>query len=202
MKKIILLSAICSLVILHSCVAPVNLQFESASMLEKGETEIQASGSTYYYDIEDGLEVTNRNVGYKFGYGISEEHNIKLRQEFLFVDQELVSVFSEIDNKFKMHKNFALSIPAGYYTNAKVVAVSPRIYMTALPSNHVDVTFIPKLNYKLDLITNESSLYPSFSFGMGFKSENNLWSFRPEVGWEGYLGYGFAITKKFKRPGQ
>lgn len=200
MKKTVFLFSTLALLFAQSCVAPVNLQFDSATMLEAGESEIQTSGSAYYY-IDDGdADLTNVNFGYKVGYGFTEKYNLKFRQEFLFVDQEKVSVFSELDNKFKLHKNFALSFPAGYYTNAEVVAVTPRLYCTVYPSKKVDLTLMSKLNYQLDLQTNESYLYPSFSLGLGFISKNQQWSFRPEIGWEFYSCYGFAITKKFNRP--
>ena len=71
MKNLIFVTII--LVFLNSCFAPINLTYESARTVNKGEIEIQGNYSRYYHpQINTNI---NRNFGVKAGYGLTDRYS-------------------------------------------------------------------------------------------------------------------------------
>ena len=182
-----------------SCVAPVNLNFDSAKMLEKGSVEAQASSSAYAYLNE--VYVTNLNFGAKAGFGVSGRYNIKLRYECLLpADGNDIYNFIEIDNKISILKNkIALSLPITFYLgNESVLVVDPRFYFTYSKSNKFEFTFAPKVHIAL---SGDSGILPGACLGFGFSKDLTKWAVRPEIGYDSYLslGIGFSFYPNFKK---
>lgn len=189
--------------IFSSCMAPVNLNFESASMLEKGEKDRQVSGSYYYipYEIGDNKYVeTQINIGGKLGFGISDKYNIKAKIEVLIhQDQKGAFFLLEMDNKIRLSKWAAVSLPVGVYVGIGQGELNawpqfdPRFYLTYAPSNKFELTVIPKVHiYSID----PRAWNPGLSLGAGFSKDLNLWSIRPEIGYDQYaFSAGVSFTK-------
>ena len=187
--------------IFSSCFAPVNLNYESARLLEKGETEIQAQGSYYKLAnpflngeeiLGEELDYSQRNCGIKLGLGVSDKYNVKAKVEGLFLYNKDVSInstlFVEIDNKFKLAKWASFSFPVGMYfmsgldlTEKRLAfwQFDPRFYLTYSKSNQFEFSVIPKCH-----IINLVSFNPAISVGAGFSDDLSKWSIRPELGFD------------------
>src|SRR6187397_2950944 len=63
--------------------APVNNQYEKAATLKQGNFELSGSFSEYSDGGVGGTESTNRNFGFRAGYGVSDKFDLKLRYERL-----------------------------------------------------------------------------------------------------------------------
>ncbi len=217
MKNKVLLLAIIS-ILLTGCFAPVNLTYESANTLSKGEVEVQGNYSKYYEpwgsSIQSDFFNTNNNFGAKVGYGIHDRYTIKLRYEHIALEtdydielydlselSDYISVnYVEIENKFKFkHANVAIGAPIGYYSfwvNNKVknsfFTLDPRVYFTFFSStNKFELNLIPKAHIWLvdGLIFN-----PGISLGFGFSSDLKKWAIRPEFGFDGYASFGISLN--------
>ena len=65
-------------IFLSSCFAPINLTYESAKTVSKGEFDLQGNYSRYYEPgyQEDISRNINNNFGFKLGYGIKNKYTI------------------------------------------------------------------------------------------------------------------------------
>ena len=216
-----LLSVSIILMLLSGCFAPVNLTYESARTLRKGEVDVQGNYSRYC-DIEGSLnndyETTNynNNYGFKIGYGLKDGHTIKLRYEKLLVNQDNYSFGSldfsdpfesvsyiEVENKFKFKrwdKDIAIGIPVGYYfikydnlSSDGILAIDPRIYFTTPlnASNTFELNIIPKAHM---FLSEGIGVNPGISVGFGFSNDLSKWAIRPEFGYDGYFSFGVGLN--------
>lgn len=198
------------------CVAPINLTYESARTLRKGQVDVQGNYGRYYSDGKS-FALTNYNYGAKVGYGLSDNHTIKLRYEHIVVPSESLYYYAlndffnlfyislpssyksnllemhyyEIDNKIRINEHSTFSIPIGYYS-AGVYSIDLRYYLTVTNrARTFDATLIPKAHI---LIGKSGSIVPGLGIGFGISSDLDRWAFRPEVGWDGYFAFGGALT--------
>ncbi len=182
---------------ISSCAIPVNLNYESSKMLEKGDFDVQGNGSLYI-SPDDQLDMEQVNFGLKCGMGITDKFNLKLRTEGLFSVNGDGFVFIEIDNKLKLSEMTALSLPLGVYTSFDGASLQfdPRFYFTPIQTDKFDLTFIPKCHiYGFDL----DEIYPGISIGAGFSSDFNKWVIRPEIGYDRLsLSAGISFTYRLK----
>lgn len=205
---------------LSSCFAPVNLNFESSRMMEKNDMEVQVSCSNY--SVQNSFNSSNnglvdqstyqqQNVAAKIGFGVTDKYNIKTKFEGIFTPANnnvfRTIFFFEIDNKIKLNKYAAISLPIGLYslpvnnkaeTNSfTIFQFDPRIYLTYAPSDKFEFSVIPKCHI--------ASLYtaiPGISIGAGFSSNLNEWAIRPERGIDATsfsAGISFSKILKAKR---
>lgn len=165
--------------LLSSCIAPVNLNYESASMLDKNEFEVQG-GFSYYPDIQYDFHG-------RIGYGVNQRYNVKLRVEYISVEE----IFFEVDNKLRLNRFIAASLPVGIYASYGIFQFDPRFYFTYSNYKTFEVTVIPKCHvmYEGDL-----SLLPGISAGFGFSSDLRKWVVRPEIGYDITLSFGVGLS--------
>jgi hypothetical protein len=216
--KIILLMLIC--IIMAGCFAPLNLNYDNAKTLDKGQIETQGSYSRYNAP-NDSLSTTliNSNWGFSLGYGITDKYTIKLRYEYIkpssifknvFDDKNYGDLFSlsyiEVNNKIRLSReSLSLSLPLGvYFYNRSVsrggfgliMSLDPRLYITFFSSSkYFDLTLIPKVHILLG--TGAGGLFPGLSLGMGFSSNIDKWAIRPEIGYDSFLSFGIGATINF-----
>jgi hypothetical protein len=202
---------------LSGCFAPLNLSYDSAKTLDKGQLEIQGAYSRYYAP-NDSLPSTliNTNWGFSLGYGITNRYTLKFRYEYIspsnifkdvFDTKDFNKLFSlsyfEINNKFQLRKdNLALSIPIGaYFFNRSVseggfgllMSVDPRFYLSFFRSTNVfELSIIPKVHIIFG--SGAGAFNPGLSLGMGFSSDLNKWAIRPELGYDGFLSFGIGAN--------
>jgi hypothetical protein len=166
---------------------------------------MQANVSAYKYPSRNGGS-TNMNVGGKLGYGITDKHTIKFRYEHLTSPDILGGFdlfgtstrriamevdFYELENKFRLKNGHAIGITAAYYSFG-VYSFDPRYYMTfSNDRNTMEISVIPKVHV---LVKKKTSYMPGVSLGFGFSNDLDRWAFRPEIGWDGYLSAGAALT--------
>jgi hypothetical protein len=215
MKTRIVLLFLISL-LLGGCFAPLNLSYDSAKTLDKGQIEIQGAYSKYYAPRDSlGLTLINNNFGFSLGYGITDKYTLKLRYEFItpsslfkeiFNDKNYSDVFSmsyfEINNKFQLAKNnLAISLPLGVYKYNKsslgagfgLFSFDPRLYITLFrPTNVFDLTIIPKAHILFG--SGGGGVFPGLSVGMGFSSNLDRWAIRPEIGFDGFISFGVGAN--------
>jgi len=213
-KKNLFLIAIIS-ISLNSCFAPVNLTYESARTLKKGEIDVQGNYSRYYQPgIFNSTNNCNNNFGVKVGYGIKEWYTMKFRYERLVVKTDYdfgISELSEItdnwavnyfelENKFKLlNNNIALGIPLGYYSMKSgnsadgLFSIDPRVYFTfSNKTNKFEFNLIPKLH--IVITDGFVGALPGISLGFGFSSDLDKWALRPEFGYDGNFSFGFGLN--------
>jgi len=216
--KIILLFLIS--VLLVGCFAPLNLSYDSAKTLDKGQIEVQGAYSRYYAP-NDSLPSTliNSNYGFSLGYGITKRYTLKFRYEYIspssifkdvFDSKDYNNLFSlsyfEINNKLQLAKeNLAISLPLGaYFYNRSVLkgglglimAFDPRLYITFFRSSKVfDLTIVPKAHILFG--SGFGGLTPGLSVGMGFSSDLDKWAIRPEIGYDAFLSFGIGANINF-----
>ncbi len=183
-----------------SCVAPVNLPFESARMLKKGDVDVQGNLSAY---LASG-DLVNTNFGGKIGFGLTDVHTLKLRYERLqptavryqfsgsaYENRTPAANYFEMENKFKTGRRSAFGLTIGYYS-FNILSIDPRYYITfANPENTFEFTLAPKVHI---FVKERASFMPGLSLGFGLSSDLDRWALRPEVGWDGYVSYGAALT--------
>lgn len=195
---------------------PSNLNFDSARMLEKNQVEIQGSGSYYVnHDAnfeEVGEDLTQLNFGFRFGLGITEKYNFKLKTEFMmpsynYVDYnigQLNMLYVELDNKFRLGENAAFSLPLGLYVgDFPAIQLDPRFYITVIPSDKFDFTIIPKCHISG---LGAGGIIPGISVGAGFSSDLTKWAIRPEIGYDlwslsGGVSISYMVKSGKKRQG-
>lgn len=205
-RSIILLALV---PVLNGCLAPVNLTYESARVLKKGQVDIQGNYSRYYYPegFANTGGLTNSNYGAKLGYGITDNYTLKFRYEHLTVPSQewLVNIlgpittsevgldYFEVENKIRFRNSrSAIGLPIAYYSSIDLFLFDPRWYIT-FPNqkNTFEVSVIPKAHI---FIGEEIVGTPGLCIGMGFSSDLDRWAFRPEAGWDGYFSFGAALT--------
>lgn len=204
-------------IFLSSCFAPINLSYESAKTLNKGEIDIQGNYSRYYepgYD-DGGLLNVNNNFGFKLGYGINDKYTIKLRYERLVMNPnyfielfdysynyEIIALnYIEIDNKLQLkNPNIAFGIHFGYYGLGSqnkfgegIFSLDPRMYFTFFgSSNTFELNLIPKVRF---LVTDGGmAIMPGIAVGLGFSTDLNKWVVRPELAYDGYFSFGIGLN--------
>lgn len=191
---------------MNGCIAPVNLTYESARTLGKGQVDIQGNYGRYYYAERYG-GLTNENYGAKVGYGITDNYTLKLRYEHIAApnQQWFTDIFGttyplqiqmdylEIESKIHFSDTRgAVGIPIAYYTNLQIFSFDPRYYFTySNRNNTLEASIIPKVHL---LFAKNIAFMPGVSLGFGVSSNLDRWAFRPEVGWDGYFSFGAALT--------
>lgn len=202
---------------LAGCVAPINLTYESATLLEKGVVDVQGNAAAYFYPYSNGLSnsngYSNMNYGLKLGYGVDDRYTIKVRYEHLktpdalgpfrdlFPDADPIYLnvdYFEIENKIGLKKpGRAFGLPVAYYS-VGAFSFDPRFYFTFQNKKKTfEFTFIPKMHI---FFGNPPYVMPGISLGAGFSSDFQRWAFRPEIGWDGFLAFGAALTYRLVNP--
>jgi len=221
MKTIHSILLLAILLTLSGCFAPVNLSFENAKLLEKGEVKAQASYSSYYgpiYDKENETSLTktahyNNNFGIALGYGISKNINLGVRYERLSFISNEIEIFGkdyntvdggmnyiEVGNKIRIKDDkLAFGIPVSLYfmDEETFFSIDPRLYWTYRKSNKFETTLTPKVHlFFVDGVAGTVGL----TFGLGLSNDLDKWAFRPEIGYDGYFSFGFGMTFYMKKP--
>jgi hypothetical protein len=210
--------------ILGGCFAPLNLSYDSAKTLDKGQIELQGAYSRYYAP-NDSLSNTliNNNLGFSLGYGITDNYNLKFRYEYINPTVTFQRIFGkvnktfkvmnslsyfEINNKLRLAKdNLAISLPLGAYVYNSTgsnegtgglgwFSFDPRLYLTFFRSTGVfELTIIPKAH----VLFGKLGGYGMFglSVGMGFSSDLDKWAIRPEIGFDRFLSFGIGANFNF-----
>ena len=201
--------------------APVNNQYEKAATLKKGNLELTGSFSNYSAGGVGGTESTNRNFGFRAGYGVSDKFDLKLRYERLIPsdgfggedvfdegDIKAVNYFSIIPKFSLVPQKLSLLIPLSQYSykeerdgkeiDATFNSISPQIIYTLTGAkNKSDFSF----GLKADCLLGDNGgggVLLGTTIGAGFSSDLNKWAIRPEAGalfiaGGAYLSYGVGL---------
>ena len=209
------------LILAGGCFAPVNLTYDGAKTLNKGQLEIQGMYSSYNV-TNDTLrtELINRNYGGSIGYGITDKYTMKIRYEYIDPTITFQNVFGEISEDFLGMNSMSyfeitnklmfiediltLSLPVGaYFYNSKALDVAnggmgwftldPRLYISFFRKTNVfELSLVPKLHILVG--TFGGYVTPGISLGMGLSSNLDKWSIRPEIGYDSYLSFGVGAS--------
>lgn len=197
-------------VCISSCVsvAPVNNHFEKAGTLQKGNVELAGHFTTYSARVEGESEAANDNVGFRFGYGISDNFDLKFRYERLIpayiTDEFNGANYISIVPKVSLKKNsIAFLLPFSYYfykitdenaktTKEQVYSIAPQFLFTHTnKANKIDLTG----GVKGDFIFNGGSDFLlGASVGAGFSKDLAKWAIRPEIGFQFFPGDDGSYT--------
>lgn len=213
-------------VFFSSCAfAPVNNQSEKAATLKKGNFELAGSFSNYSGGGAGGFENTNNNFGARFGYGVTDRFDLKIRYEKLIPTDGFrgSGVFDEGDitrvNYFGVLPKFALVpqklsllVPVSHYgfkeqiegkeKNGALNSIAPQILYTATSrKNKTDFSF----GFKADCLFNDeggAGVLLGTTLGAGFSSDLDKWAVRPEVGalfiaGGAFVSYGIGVQYMF-----
>lgn len=208
-------------ILMTGCFAPVNLSYDSAKTLNKGQIEVQGMYSRY--DVtNDTLSsaLINQNYGFSVGYGFTDKYTVKARYEYIDPTITFQKVFGdisdefngmnsmsyfEINNKLMLIKNtLTISLPLGaYFYNSKVIDIKnggmgwftfdPRLYLTFFRSSNIfELSLVPKLHVLFG--TFGGYVTPGISLGVGLSSNLDKWAIRPEIGYDKYLSFGIGAS--------
>ncbi len=208
MKSIYLLT-ILLITTLTSCFAPINLTFDSARTLDKGEVQVQGNYSKYLYYYGSDSENNNSNFGGRIDYGVSDKYNLKFRYEKLYSKNEFYELldinkqislnYIEVESKIQLIPNqLAVGLPIGYYFGNKNISegltvIDPRIYITMFSkSNTFELSIIPKCHVFID--KKNIIPFPALSIGLGLSNDLKKWALRPEVGFDTNFSFGIGVN--------
>lgn len=197
-----------------SCaLAPVGSHFESASTLNKNAIEIKGSYDNYDYGDGNELERNNYNFGGTVGYGVLENFDLKLRYENLTSydeaadgQREKAHLISLSPKYMVIDKVLSFKLPFNYYfdNGSSTVSLAPAALGTLPVSNNFDMTGGIQYQHFFDEDINN---YLGASLGFGFSQNLDVWSLRPEVGFQTpagdsfgdvfFLNYGVAFLYNF-----
>jgi hypothetical protein len=211
-------------ILMTGCFAPVNLSFDSAKTLNKGQIEVQGMYSRY--DVTNDTLATaliNQNYGISVGYGFTDKYTVKARYEYIDPTITFQKIFDEIDedfnemnsmsyfeinNKLMLIDNvLSVSLPLGaYFYNTKAIDIKnggmgwlsfdPRVYLTFFRSTNIfELSIVPKLHVLFG--TFGGYVTPGISLGIGLSSDLDRWSIRPEIGYDNYLSFGIGASVNF-----
>ena len=147
MKKILLFSLF--LASLSACVVPINTSFESARMLDAGESELLGHYSHYRASNEGDSDGVNNNFGVRFGYGLTQNIDLKARYIRLVPVEEGASGvnYVEVAPKFGLLPGrIAGTVPFGLYfaEDDSEFVISPKLLFTYPASNQFEATVAAK----------------------------------------------------------
>ena len=195
---------------ISGCFAPLNSVFDNATIPQKNELRIIGSYSGYYGpDTEEGLVQLNNNLGFSLGYGFSDKFNLNFRYEYLNVKYESdfwgINVAAEkvnyfgLSSKINLKKDkIALGVPVGvYFSDGEYfgVVLDPMLYLTLRTSNKFELNVIPKVH----IGTQDISIMPGLSMGLGLSKNLDNWAIRPEVGYDGCLYFGMGMNFNIRK---
>lgn len=208
--------------LLSGCVVvPVNLSYESARMLDKGQIQLQGSYSRYNAVKDTSANLCN-NFGFAANYGVSEKYSIGLRYEHLDMTPAFGDIFDsedtedfaqilkmnyfEINNRIRIKEDFiAIGIPVGMYIINDITEtaedfnswgyffIDPRIYFTFFAKSDIfELSIVPKVHIIAGFLG--AQVIPGISLGIGLSSDLNKWAIRPEIGYDKYLSFGVGVN--------
>lgn len=196
-----------------SCaLAPVGSHFESASTINKNSIEVSGNYENYYL-LEEGVTSRNYNFGGTVGYGISDKFDVKVRYSRLngykedFGDNPPTSNFVSITPKYMIVEDvLSVKLPVSAYIpdggEESVAAIAPAVLASLPVNDNFDITF--GTQYQVPFEEGYDS-YLGLSLGLGLSTNKDVWSFRPEMGFQSnlmsdansFFNYGFALLYNF-----
>lgn len=210
-KTLPLFSVLVISIIFCSCsiVSPVFNQFETAKTLQKGNVELMGNYSGYHGASFSDETAVNKNLGFRFGYGVSDEVDLKFRYERLMPTQTnddlLGANFYSFITKISLKEDaLALLVPISLYdakeksTNGEddvqysFSSISPQLlYTYTNDKNTVDVTGSVKM--EILFAGGGGGVLFGVNAGAGFSSNLSKWAIRPELGILS-IGPGFFLS--------
>jgi len=211
-------------ILMAGCFAPVNLSYDSAKTLNKGQIEVQGMYSRY--DVTNDTLATaliNQNYGISVGYGFTDKYTLKARYEYIDPTITFQKIFDEINEEFNemnsmsyfeinnklmlIDNTLSISLPLGaYFYNTKAIDIKnggmgwfsfdPRVYVTFFRSTNIfELSVVPKLHVLFG--TFGGYVTPGISLGIGLSSDLDRWSIRPEIGYDKFLSFGIGASVNF-----
>jgi hypothetical protein len=198
-----------------SCaLAPIGSHYERAQTIQKGD--LQVSGNIERYDgLQDGnYQESNYNYGGVLGYGICDKFDLKLRyqrmvgfDEVYGEDEPAKHNFFSISPKYMLiDRKLSVKLPLNWYHSAQeeniVFAIAPAVLGTLPISENFDLT--GGIQYQHPFEEAFDGFF-GLTFGIGASSNMDVWSIRPEFGWQStlkegdgsYFNYGLAFIYNF-----
>lgn len=211
MKNTFLLAA--GIALLGSCaLAPVGSHFESASTINKNAIEVSGHYENYHY-LEEDVSSRNYNFGGTLGYGVSDNFDVKVRYSRMngykedFGDMPPKSNFVSIIPKYMIvDEVLSAKLPISAYIpdggEESVLAIAPAVLASVPVSNNSDVTFGTQFQIPFN---DDYDPYFGLSFGLGLSTDKDVWSIRPEMGFQSnlmtegnnFFNYGIAFLYNF-----
>lgn len=202
-----------------SCVVPVNLNFETAEIREKGDVAITASVSQQirgsFAQKDTKWLPKELGFGVRMDVGVGERSNLSLRYENTFLTYDNRQNFIECQWKLALGKRyfdpnkdvkFALGIPMQFYfyDDYQACILNPRLFITfSNTSQNYRFTLIPKGYVIYDEAIASYFVHPLLGFGISanwaFSSNLEKWAIMPEIGLLGVssLSFGCGFVRKF-----
>lgn len=171
---------------LFAACVPVNSCFESARMLHPGQSELRGSCSDYYTGNGGGdKQLTNRNYGFGYAYGVSKRFNLRFRTEIMqFPEQKGKSFYYyDIAGKWSLlYNRIAVEVPLGIYSTGDEIpalVLSPRLFFTPVSGQYFEATLSVKTDF---FFLPDVGMPFGFVFGLGISNDLDRWALRPEFG--------------------
>lgn len=202
-----------------SCVIPVNLNYETSEIREKGDVAFTGGVSQQAqrsFELQDtNWSPKELSFGGRMDVGVGERSNLSMRYENTFITYDFRQNFIELQWKralgkryFDLNKEvkFALGIPMQFYfyEGYEAYILNPRLFITfSNTSEWFRFTLIPKAYIIYDEFISINYMRPLFGFGISancaFSSNMEKWAIMPELGLLGTnsLSFGCGVGYKF-----
>jgi hypothetical protein len=186
---------------------------QTARMLSPHEIYIMPEYGPVGYTHSRKFNKVSNNVGFQFGYGISNSFNVFAQiNRIQLCDYNMGYNFLSINSKFKIIKDrLAFSLPVclyfgRYIESSETAHIQPTLYFTTMVNKYFDITLSPK--YIVHFPSFQTIIAINGNVGIHFFNERI--SFVPEIGYAsnpdakdrflyGNLGLGYTIKTNAKK---
>jgi hypothetical protein len=160
---------------------------QSARTVGKGKLESTPSYSSVSF-AEDGEGFKAQNhYGIQFGYGLSDDTDLRVRIEHIVVDDNNVDVSATaigFGPKFGKNDRFAFYLPIGFAVGEDIETsetweILPTLLFTIPVNENLELN--PSTMYIITTNKDSDNLI-AFNLGAGFSSDLSKWMIRPEYG--------------------
>ena len=202
-----------------SCVSimPVNNHYEKAGTLMKGNIELSGHVTKYDINAYERTETSNRNYGFRAGYGVTDHFDFKLRYEKSVYAKKPdggvtgADYISFIPKLSVAPENFAIMVPFSIYfvrseydntrQRTNVNSIAPQMIFTLVNRKmQMDVSLSMKMDYMWESgYESKTNMFLGANLGAGFSTDLKKWAIRPEIGISTddgdskYISYGIGL---------
>ena len=178
--------AVLGLLFFIEACAPVFSEMQGARTVGENRLEIMPSGSLVSVTEDNESEGVQNHVGFQVAYGLTSRCDLRLRYEYLWLDEDSDTHFSVlgIGPKYSFLENkiaFYLPVGRAFGEDSKDSWELQPTLLFSIPAikDRLDINLSPKY---LFILCEDCEDLVAFNFGLSFSNNLSRWSVRPEYG--------------------
>lgn len=178
--------AVLGLLLFSEACAPVFSEMQGARTVGVNRLEIMPSGSLVSVTDDNETEGVQNHVGFQAAYGLTSRLDLRLRYEYLWLEEDSDTHFSVlgIGPKYSFLENkiaFYLPVGRAFGEDSKDSWELQPTLLFSIPAikNRLDINLSPKY---LFILCEDCDDLVAFNFGLSISNNLSRWSVRPEYG--------------------